>query len=53
MIADKPMTVKEFQEAGGKITSRINLPENGILKPIGTAIAIARCLKTKPDETWS
>ena len=43
-LAKKPMSVKEFQEAGGKITSRINLPNNGILKPIGTAIAAARCL---------
>lgn len=44
-LTEKPMSVKEFQEAGGKITSRINLPNNGILKPIGTAIAAARCLK--------
>ncbi|MBU6390144.1 hypothetical protein KGQ31_01190 [Patescibacteria group bacterium] len=44
-LAGNPMSVKEFQEAGGKITSRINLPDDGILKPIGTAIAAARCLK--------
>lgn len=44
-LAEKPMSVKEFQQAGGKITSRIELPENGILKPIGTAFAAARCLK--------
>ena len=44
-IADKPMAVEEFQRAGGKITSRIELPENGILQPIGTAIAAAQCIK--------
>ena len=44
-MVDKPMTVKEFQQAGGKITSRIELPENGVLKPIGTAVAAARCMK--------
>jgi len=44
-LAKKPMSVKEFQEAGGKITSRIDLPDDGILKPIGTAIATAYCLK--------
>lgn len=44
-LAENPVSVKEFQEAGGKITSRINLPDDGILKPIGTAIAVARCLK--------
>lgn len=44
-LAEKPISVKEFQQAGGKITSRIELPDNGILKPIGTAIAAARCLK--------
>ena len=44
-IGESPLTVKEFQKAGGKITSRIKLPENGILKPIGTALAAARCLK--------
>jgi len=44
-LAEKPMSVNEFQKAGGKITSRINLPNDGILKPIGTAIAAARCLK--------
>jgi hypothetical protein len=44
-LAEKPMSIKEFQEAGGKITSRIELPDRGILKPIGTAIAAARCLK--------
>jgi len=44
-LAEKPMSVKEFQKAGGKITSRIDLPDDGILKPIGTAIAAARCLK--------
>jgi len=44
-LMEKPMSVKEFQEAGGKITARIDLPNNGILKPIGTAIAAARCLK--------
>lgn len=44
-LAENPMSVKEFQEAGGKITSRIDLPDDGMLKPIGTAIAVARCLK--------
>ncbi|HQL52986.1 MAG: hypothetical protein ACOXZY_03920 [Patescibacteria group bacterium] len=44
-LAEKPMSVKEFKKAGGKITSRIDLPDDGILKPIGTAIAAARCLK--------
>jgi len=44
-LVEKPMSVKEFKEKGGKITSRIKLPSNGILKPIGTAIAVARCLK--------
>lgn len=44
-LVEKPLSIKEFKEFGGKITSRIELPENGILKPIGTAIAIARCLK--------
>lgn len=44
-LAEKPMSVKEFRQAGGKITSRIELPNDGILKPIGTAIAAARCLK--------
>ncbi len=44
-LAKKPMSVKEFQQAGGKITSNIDLPNNGVLKPIGTAIAVARCLK--------
>jgi len=44
-LAEKPMSVKEFQKAGGKITSRIDLPDDGILNPIGTAIAAARCLK--------
>jgi len=45
-LAEKPMSIKEFRQAGGKITSRIELPDDGILKPIGTAIAAARCLKT-------
>jgi len=44
-LAEKPMSIKEFQKAGGKITSRIDLPDDGILKPIGTAIAAAHCLK--------
>jgi 8-oxo-dGTP pyrophosphatase MutT (NUDIX family) len=44
-IAENPITVEEFQKAGGRITSRIDLPKNGILKPIGTALAAARCLK--------
>lgn len=44
-LAEKSMSVKEFRQAGGRITSRIKLPDNGILKPIGTAIAAARCLK--------
>lgn len=44
-MLDNPMTVEEFQKVGGKITSRIDLPKNGILKPIGTALAAARCLK--------
>lgn len=46
-LLENPMRVKEFQRSGGKITSRIELPENGILKPIGTAFAIALCLKRK------
>ncbi|MFH1656481.1 MAG: NUDIX hydrolase [Candidatus Nealsonbacteria bacterium] len=46
-LVKKPMSVKEFRQAGGKIISKIELPDNGILKPIGTAIAIARCLKAK------
>jgi 8-oxo-dGTP pyrophosphatase MutT (NUDIX family) len=45
-LAEKPISVREFRQAGGKITSRIELPDEGILKPIGTAIAAARCLKT-------
>lgn len=44
-IAKEPMTIAEFQKAGGQITSRIELPAEGILKPIGTAIAAARCLE--------
>jgi 8-oxo-dGTP pyrophosphatase MutT (NUDIX family) len=44
-LANEPMSIREFQQAGGKITSRIELPDDGILKPIGTAIAAARCLK--------
>lgn len=44
-LAEQPMSVKEFQQAGGRITTRIELPENGFLKPIGTSIAIARCIK--------
>lgn len=44
-LVEKPMSVKDFQHMGGRITSRINLPSDGILKPIGTAIALARCLK--------
>lgn len=44
-LADNPMSISEFYKAGGKITSKIELPDNGFLKPIGTAIAIARCLK--------
>ncbi len=44
-LAERPMSVIDFQKAGGRITSRIDLPNDGILKPIGTAIAAARCLK--------
>lgn len=44
-LSEKPISVKEFQQEGGKITSRIELPDNGFLKPIGTAVAIARCLR--------
>lgn len=44
-LAEEPMSVKGLQQAGGKITSRIELPDDGMLKPIGTAIAAVRCLK--------
>lgn len=45
-LAENPMSVKDFIRAGGTVSSRIDLPDHGMLKPIGTAIAAARCLKT-------
>jgi hypothetical protein len=42
-LVTKPMTVEQVENEGGRITSRIALPPEGILKPIGTAIAISRC----------
>lgn len=44
-MVKNPITVEEFQKAGGRITSRIDLPKKGFLKPIGTAFAAARCLE--------
>jgi len=41
----KDITVREFKRLGGKIQSRINLPQDGIIKPIGTAIAAVRCVE--------
>jgi hypothetical protein len=46
-IAEKHTSLKEFHEKGGKIISRIEIPFNGILKPIGTAKALYLCLKEK------
>jgi hypothetical protein len=42
-MVETPMTVSDFYKAGGRITSNIELPENGILKPIGTAMAAVLC----------
>lgn len=44
-LVDTPMTVAEFKRCGGKINSKINLPEAGLFQPVGTALAIARCLR--------
>ena len=44
-LAEESISLEKFKQAGGKITSRIELPDYGILKPIGTAIAVVRCLK--------
>ncbi|MEI6191065.1 MAG: NUDIX domain-containing protein [bacterium] len=44
-VVDEKITIKDFKLAGGKIDSRIELPEDGILKPVGTAIATAICIK--------
>lgn len=44
-LAEESISLEEFKQAGGRITSRIELPDYGILKPIGTAIAIVRCLQ--------
>jgi len=46
-IAEKPTSLKEFCQKGGRIISRIEIPSNGILKPIGTATALYLCLKEK------
>lgn len=39
----KPISLEEFKKQGGEVISRINLPSDGLLKPIGTAAALARC----------
>lgn len=44
-LAEESISLEEFKQAGGRTTSRIELPDYGILKPIGTAIAIIRYLK--------
>lgn len=44
-VSEDRMSLSEFLAAGGKIVSSIDLPEEGILTPIGTALAAARCLK--------
>ena len=44
-LVDQPTTVAQFKLEGGRLTSRIKLPSQGILKPIGTAVAAVRCLK--------
>lgn len=44
-LSAKSTTVEEFQRLGGRVTSRIDLPKDGILKPIGTAIATTLCLR--------
>jgi 8-oxo-dGTP pyrophosphatase MutT (NUDIX family) len=46
-IAEKPTSLKEFCQKGGRMISRIEIPSNGILKPIGTAKALYLCLKEK------
>lgn len=43
-LMNRPTSIATFQELGGKITSSIEIPSNGILKPIGTAVAAARCI---------
>lgn len=43
----EPMSLEKFRAYGGKIISRIELPENGFLKPIGTAYAVGICLQRK------
>lgn len=45
-LAKEPMPVCNFKQAGGLITSRIEIPHNGLLKPIGTAFALAKCLES-------
>jgi len=51
-LAEHPaVTVSQFGTEGGRLTSRIELPGNGILKPIGTAVAAVRCLKAKALES--
>jgi hypothetical protein len=44
-MAENQMTVREFEQAGGRLTTRIELPPEGILRPIGTAIAVTRYLR--------
>lgn len=44
-LADQPTTVAQFKSEGGRLISRIELPSYGILRPIGTAVAVVRCLK--------
>jgi hypothetical protein len=46
-IAERPTSLKEFCQKGGRMISRIEIPSNGILKPIGTAKALYLCLKEK------
>lgn len=44
-VVQSPTTLTDFRDAGGTVTSNVDLPPEGILKPVGTAIAAARCLE--------